>query len=92
MFVGSSGSEVFPSFIEQAFDALLDAGFHMVGACASSTNSAGGEVKPGTDVEESRWNHYNEFVFVRPSLPNPDSSISNMAAVRHLGSFKNSKF
>jgi len=54
------------SFIEQAFDALLDAGFRMVGACASSTNSAGGEVKPGTDVEESRWNHYNEFVFVRP--------------------------
>jgi len=54
------------SFIEQAFDALLDAGFRMVGACASSTNSAGGELKPGTDVEESRWNHYNEFVFVRP--------------------------
>jgi len=54
------------SFIEQAFDALLEAGFRMAGACASSTNSAGGELKPGTDVEESRWNHYNEFVFVRP--------------------------
>jgi len=53
------------SFLEQAFDALLDAGFRMVGACGSGTNSAG-DVKPGMDTEESKWNHYNEFVFVRP--------------------------
>ena len=53
------------SFIEQAFDALQDAGFHMVGACGSGTNSSG-EAKPGSDSEENRWNHYNEFAFCRP--------------------------
>jgi len=53
------------SFIEQAFDALQDAGFRMVGACGSGTNSSGGEAKPGSDSEENRWNHYNEFVFCR---------------------------
>jgi hypothetical protein len=53
------------TFLEQAFDALLDAGFRMVGACGSGTNSAG-DVKPGMDTEESKWNHYNEFVFTRP--------------------------
>jgi len=53
------------TFIEQAFDALLDAGFRMVGACGSGTNSAG-DIKPGMDTEESKWNHYNEFVFARP--------------------------
>jgi len=52
------------SFIEQAFDALQDAGFHMVGACGSGTNSSG-EAKPGSDSEENRWNHYNEFAFCR---------------------------
>ena len=56
------------AFIEQAFDRLGAAGFRMVGACASATNSAGvgGQLKPGVDVEETRWNHYNEFVFCRP--------------------------
>jgi len=53
------------SFIEQAFDALQDAGFRMVGACGSGTNSSG-EVKPGMDSEEHRWSHYNEFAFCRP--------------------------
>ena len=53
------------SFLEQAFDALLDAGFHMISSCGSGTNNAGGDVKPGMDGEESRWNHYNEFVFCR---------------------------
>jgi hypothetical protein len=53
------------SFIEQAFDALQEAGFRMVGACASGTNSAG-DTKPGMDSEENRWNHYNEFIFCRP--------------------------
>jgi len=53
------------SFIEQAFDALQDAGFRMVGACGSGTNSSG-EAKPGSDSEENRWNHYNEFAFCRP--------------------------
>jgi len=53
------------SFLEQAFDALLDAGFQMISSCGSGTNNAGGDVKPGMDGEESRWNHYNEFVFCR---------------------------
>jgi len=53
------------SFIEQAFDALQDAGFRMVGGCGSGTNSSG-DVKPGMDSEENRWSHYNEFAFCRP--------------------------
>jgi hypothetical protein len=53
------------AFIEQAFDALQEASFRMVGACGSGTNSAG-ETKPGMDSEENRWNHYNEFIFCRP--------------------------
>ncbi|XP_075227555.1 BTB/POZ domain-containing protein Ktl [Lycorma delicatula] len=54
------------SSIEQAFDMLQEQGFHMAGSCGSGT--AGGsqaDLKPGVDSEESRWNHYNEFVFVR---------------------------
>jgi len=53
------------AFLEQAFDALLDAGFQMISSCGSGTNNAGGDVKPGMDGEESRWNHYNEFIFCR---------------------------
>jgi len=53
------------SFLEQAFDALLDAGFQMITSCGSGTNNAGGDVKAGMAGEESRWNHYNEFVFCR---------------------------
>jgi len=53
------------TFIEQAFDALQEAGFRMVGSAGSGTNSAG-EAKPGMDSEENKWNHYNEFVFCRP--------------------------
>ncbi|KAJ8670628.1 hypothetical protein QAD02_001887 [Eretmocerus hayati] len=54
------------SSIEQAFDALQEQGFRLVASCGSGT--AGGntaELKPGVDLEENRWNHYNEFVFVR---------------------------
>lgn len=54
------------SSLEQAFDMLQEQGFHMAGSCGSGT--AGGtaaDLKPGVDAEESRWNHYNEFVFVR---------------------------
>lgn len=53
------------SFLEQAFDMLQEAGFTCVASCASGTSSAGTEIKPGMDSEENRWNHYNEFVFVR---------------------------
>ncbi|XP_063236604.1 BTB/POZ domain-containing protein KCTD12 [Bacillus rossius redtenbacheri] len=54
------------TFIEQAFDMLQEQGFRLAGSCGSGT--AGGpaaELKPGVDSEENRWNHYNEFVFVR---------------------------
>lgn len=52
------------TFLEQAFDMLLEEGFYLVGSCGSGTNSAG-EVKPGLDTEEAKWQHYNEFVFSR---------------------------
>ncbi|KAL1138783.1 hypothetical protein AAG570_008845 [Ranatra chinensis] len=54
------------SSIEQAFDQLQEQGFHMTGSCGSGTAGiTAADVKPGVDVEETRWNHYNEFVFVR---------------------------
>lgn len=55
------------TFLEQGFDSLQESGFRCVAACASGTScGGGGELKPGMDSEENRWNHYNEFVFVRP--------------------------
>ncbi|VVC30157.1 BTB/POZ domain,Potassium channel tetramerisation-type BTB domain,SKP1/BTB/POZ domain [Cinara cedri] len=55
--------------IEQAFDMLQEQGFYMAGSCGSGTagGTSAAELKPGVDSEESRWNHYNEFVFVRDS-------------------------
>lgn len=53
------------SFLEQAFDNLTEQGFKLMGSCGSGTAGNASEVKPGVDVEENRWNHYNEFVFVR---------------------------
>lgn len=53
------------SFLEQAFDMLIEQGFRMVGSCGSGTAGSAAELKPGVDVEENRWNHYNEFVFIR---------------------------
>ncbi|XP_065085045.1 BTB/POZ domain-containing protein KCTD16 [Ochlerotatus camptorhynchus] len=53
-------------FIEQAFDMLQDNGFRCVGSCGSGTaGSITENLKPGVDSEENRWNHYNEFVFIR---------------------------
>ncbi|BFZ15051.1 hypothetical protein BsWGS_18090 [Bradybaena similaris] len=52
------------SFLEQAFDNLQEEGFTLVGSCGSGTNSAG-ELKPGMDSEEAKWQHYNEFIFER---------------------------
>lgn len=52
-------------FIEQAFDMLQEQGFRLTGSCGSGTSGAATELKPGVDVEENRWNHYNEFVFIR---------------------------
>lgn len=52
-------------FLEQAFDMLIEQGFKLSGACGSGTAGSAAELKPGVDAEENRWNHYNEFVFVR---------------------------
>lgn len=53
------------SFLEQAFDMLAEQGFKLCGSCGSGTTGSTTDVKPGVDSEENRWNHYNEFVFVR---------------------------
>ncbi|KAG7298807.1 hypothetical protein JYU34_017242 [Plutella xylostella] len=53
------------SFIEQAFDNLQEMGFKLAASCGSGTAGGAAELKPGVDSEENRWNHYNEFVFVR---------------------------
>ncbi|XP_073815887.1 BTB/POZ domain-containing protein Ktl [Musca autumnalis] len=52
-------------FIEQGFDMLHEQGFRLAGSCGSGTAGSAAEPKPGVDAEENRWNHYNEFVFVR---------------------------
>lgn len=52
------------SFLEQAFDMLQDEGFCLLSSCGSGTNSVG-EVKPGLDPEEAKWQHFNEFIFER---------------------------
>lgn len=52
--------------IEQAFDMLQEQGFKLVASCGSGTAGGSAEqLKPGVDLEENRWNHYNEFAFVR---------------------------
>jgi len=55
--------------LEQAFDQLCEAGFRMVGSCASGTSAPNDiqEIKPGQVSIEDQWNHYNEFIFVRTS-------------------------
>lgn len=53
------------AFLEQAFDMLQKSGFRLVGSGGSGTNNFR-ETKPGMDSEETKWNHYNEFVFCRP--------------------------
>ncbi|XP_038055335.1 BTB/POZ domain-containing protein KCTD16-like [Patiria miniata] len=46
-------------YLEQAFDLLATRNFKFVSCCASGTSSG----PPESD--ESKWNHYNEFVFQR---------------------------
>ncbi len=46
-------------YLEQAFDLLATHGFKFISCCASGTSSG----PPESD--ESKWNHYNEFVFQR---------------------------
>lgn len=52
-------------FIELAFDMLQNHGFQLASSCGSGTAGSVVEPKPGVDAEENRWNHYNEFVFIR---------------------------
>ncbi|CAH1776423.1 unnamed protein product [Owenia fusiformis] len=52
------------TFMEQAFDLLFENGYELKGCCGTGTNGAG-ELKPGMDSEENRWQHYNEFIFYR---------------------------
>lgn len=52
--------------LEQCFDALMENGFRCVASCGSGTSNVSETVKPGADLEENRWNHYNEFIFCRP--------------------------
>ncbi len=55
------------TFLEQAFDTLNESGFHLIGTCATGTNSSVTDAynKANNDSEESRWLHYNEFIFYK---------------------------
>lgn len=48
-------------FLEQAFDLMAQKGYKFVSCCASGTSALVGP----PESEESKWNHYNEFVFQR---------------------------
>ena len=48
-------------FLEQAFDLLAQNGYKFISCCASGTSALVGP----PESEESKWNHYNEFVFQR---------------------------
>ncbi|KAL3317399.1 hypothetical protein Ciccas_003949 [Cichlidogyrus casuarinus] len=56
--------------LEQAFDLLYRARYRLVTSCASGTNAGhvSNEAKFAMDVEELRWQHYTEFVFVNAPL------------------------
>lgn len=65
---GSSYSSRFflkHTILEQAFDLLLNDGYKLICSCASGTSGAGPEIKFGQDEEEARWQHYNEFIFIK---------------------------
>ncbi|XP_055333491.1 BTB/POZ domain-containing protein KCTD16-like [Paramacrobiotus metropolitanus] len=51
--------------LEQAFDQLAFANFRLICGCASGTNSSYEQPKPGSDHEENKWAHYNEYTFQR---------------------------
>ncbi|KRX42847.1 BTB/POZ domain-containing protein KCTD16, partial [Trichinella murrelli] len=54
--------------LELAFDTLAEHGFSLLAACASGVNPIlDNSCRRAADNEEQRWNHYNEFVFYRPS-------------------------
>ncbi|KFD53253.1 hypothetical protein M513_05963 [Trichuris suis] len=52
--------------LEQAFDMLAEKGFRLIASCASAASYGYSDVaRSGTENEEAKWNHYNEFVFFR---------------------------
>lgn len=53
------------SLLEYAFDMLAEAGFKLISSCASGTSASSNDPKPGSNTEEDRWAHYNEFLFYR---------------------------
>lgn len=54
------------TFLEQAFDTLLECNFALVCAAATGTNpTIDKDNKLQADNEENKWLHYNEFIFVR---------------------------
>ncbi|VEL37733.1 unnamed protein product [Protopolystoma xenopodis] len=54
--------------LEQAFDDLYRAGFVMVGCCGTGTSGMSQDSKIVQDPEETRWQHYNEFIFIKQWL------------------------
>jgi hypothetical protein len=52
--------------LEHAFDMLQAAGFRLLAACASGTSTSSEAKTGGLESDESKWNHYNEFVFCKP--------------------------
>ena len=55
-------------YLEQAFDMLTEKGFKLRGACASSMVSGSAQIadkSKSNSSDESRRDHYNEFIFVR---------------------------
>ncbi len=62
------------SFLEQAFDKLLENDFKLVCASATGANSGNNFCDKdvtnkhhllNTDNEENKWLHYSEYVFIR---------------------------
>uniref|UniRef100_A0A8C0E9A7 BTB domain-containing protein n=1 Tax=Bubo bubo TaxID=30461 RepID=A0A8C0E9A7_BUBBB len=72
------------TFLEQAFDKLADAGFHMV-AC----NSTGTCAFAHDQTDDRIWTSYTEYVFYRSSwlgLPIPQPSEMEHSPKKHMSS------
>ncbi|KRY33395.1 BTB/POZ domain-containing protein KCTD16 [Trichinella spiralis] len=52
------------SSLEQAFDMLAEKGFRLITSCASTASYGYTDpIRSGSENEENKWNHYNEFIF-----------------------------
>ncbi|KRZ13563.1 BTB/POZ domain-containing protein KCTD16 [Trichinella zimbabwensis] len=57
------------SSLEQAFDMLAEKGFRLITSCASTASYGYTDpIRSGSENEENKWNHYNEFIFYPDSL------------------------